>query len=182
MQFFLPISSNFSFLVFPVLVFVLMLILVLLPAVISLSFTCILRVLELFHLRNLQCWRGFFILLFLIHRVCLCHFPSVNFLVFWSTCLSLSLVHFKRGAGYLTKETVQGFYFYNICCRTCFRVDLLFFWGTLFLLSLSFLFVWWCPFPIFPSICNFLFVRLFWSFSYIPSIISLFNFFTIDIA
>ena len=32
-----------------------------------------------------------------------------NFLVLWSICLSSSLIHFKNGPGYLTRETTQVF-------------------------------------------------------------------------
>ena len=75
----------------------------------------------------------------------------INFFVLWSICLSSFLVHFKNGPKYLIRGTAQilislirfllGFKF---PCSS--EVHLIIF---------SFISVWWCPLPIFPSTSNF---------------------------
>ena len=54
------------------------------------------------------------------------------------------------------------FLWWNFCCRVWFRDVFLFFWG-IFLLTFSFIFffIWWCPLPISPGSCNFLFLKVF---------------------
>ena len=47
---------------------------------------------------------------------------------------------------------------YWVLCRGIFW----FFWDSLFYFFLSFKLVWWCQFPIYPNICRFLFLRVFW--------------------
>ena len=86
----------------------------------------------------------------------------INFLVVWSICLSSFLVYFKNGFEYLTMGTVQvfdeisaaelGFKKFSRSSKV------------LFYFFLSSPLVWWCPLPIFPSICNFPFLKVFWFF------------------
>ena len=89
----------------------------------------------------------------------------MNFLVFWSICWSSSLVHIKNDPEYLTSETAQLFillmrFLPSSLVLSSFPV----------LLKYSFLFflssphVWWRPLPIFPSICRFPLLRVFWYF------------------
>ena len=66
--------------------------------------------------RCLRCWQVLFLPLFLIHIVCqrrlwdvVPYAWSLVFLVLWSICLSLSLVHFRKGPEYLTRGTAQVF-------------------------------------------------------------------------
>ena len=72
----------------------------------------------------------------------------ISFLIPWSICLS-SLVHFKNGPEYLTREIAQvfipfiRFLLYSLVSSS-FLVPLKFF--------LTSSLVWWCLFPIFPSI------------------------------
>ena len=107
-------------------------------------------------LRNHQCLRIFFLLLFLTHKVSQCYMLVINFLVFWSICLSSFLVHFKNNSYYLTTRAAQMFislmrYLLQSLVSTCSLV-LLRYSFLIFFLHLH----WWCLFPIFPSTFSFL--------------------------
>ena len=61
--------------------------------------------------RCLQCWQVFFLYLFLIHKVCQRHALCmvISFLIFWSICLSSSLVPFRKGPENVTRDIAQVF-------------------------------------------------------------------------
>ena len=75
----------------------------------------------------------------------------IGFLVLWSICWSSSLSTSNKRSRLSYKGDNLGFYplWWDFCYIVWFRVVCAFFWGTL----LNFL-VWWCPLPIFPSICK----------------------------
>ena len=69
------------------------------------------------------------------------------------------LIHFKNGTDYLTKEAAQvfiplmRFLLYTLISRSFLVLQR-------YVFFLSFPLVWWCPLPIFPSICKFPFHQL----------------------
>ena len=93
--------------------------------------------------------------------VCVCFFSLstlcivINFLVFESILPSFSLVHFRNGSEYITRETVPLMRFLRrSLVSKIFHVRFLLFF-------LSYLHFWWCPLPIFPSTWKFPFLRTF---------------------
>ena len=101
----------------------------------SLLFFCVcLRLLVLMHPRYLQICRVLFLLLFLMHRVCLCHLLGVktNFLVLWSICWNSSLVHFLSRVSY--KRISPSVYLFNeiLHSRVWSREFFSFVWDSLF--------------------------------------------------
>ena len=102
--------------------------------------------------------------------------------VLWSICLSSSLVYFKNGPMYLTKENCQMFIFWwCFYCRARFNEFFSFLWSITFIHFLSSPLDWWFPLPIFPITRNFPFLQtfrfFFWFDSSIPFVICLFSFF-----
>ena len=103
---------------------------------------------------------------------CLCHFGVWDFenryqllcpLVHLSGFPPLSILR-------MVQSILQGLFpRWGFCCRIWFWKIL--FWSTFFLIFLSFRFVWWCPLPVFPGSCNFLFHQMFWCF---PDLVVLF--------
>ena len=88
----------------------------------------------------------------------------ISFLVLWSTCLSSSLLYFKKSPEYLKRNTALVFtrmtsFLLHSFVSSNFVVLL----GYYLEFCLSFPFVWWCQPPRLPSICRFLFFRAFWS-------------------
>ena len=86
----------------------------------------------------------------------------MRFHVFWSICLSSSLVHFKR-----VQSISQGrqprylSLWWDFNYVVWFRVVSSFSWNTLFkFLFLSSRFLCWCPLQIFPNICKFPFLNM----------------------
>ena len=135
------------------------------------------------HPPYLQCWQIFFPPLFLsvsfLGSKAL--YIVISFVVHWSVCPSSSLVYFKNGSVYLTRETISvfipliRFLLQNLVSR-CFLVRLKYFF------FLSSPFVWWCPFLIFPSKCNFPFLQTFWFYLHLAVIfLPLFLFFPLFI-
>ena len=96
---------------------------------------------------------------------------NVIFLVLRSICLSSYLVHSNNDSEYLTRIYGCLSLSWVFCGRVWFRKAFSFFWGTLFLVCPSSLLVWWCPLPIFPSTCNFLYLQVIWRF---PDMVVLF--------
>ena len=76
-------------------------------------FLCSPRVVVSMRHRCLQCWQVLFLPISLIHIVCQYRLWDVMLyvwsLVFLSICLSLSLVHSRKGPEYLTRDTAQVF-------------------------------------------------------------------------
>ena len=145
--------------------------LLLLAAVISLSllFFVYSSSIWIVTVHNPQCWQVFLLLFFLEHIVSLCHFSSV-------TPGALSLISISFGLFVcvlplsilrMVQNILQGelprclFLWWDFYSRVWFWEVFLFFWETLNLLFLWFLFVSWCPLPIFPSNCNFHFLYVF---------------------
>ena len=93
----------------------------------------------------------------------------MGFLLLRSICWSSSLGHFKNGREYLTRRTAQ--------VSSSFLVHLRYSFFNFFLSSLV---VRWCPLPIFPRVCKFPFLRVFWFFfllgSSIPLVFVVFRF------
>ena len=107
----------------------------------------------------------------------------INFFVFWSVCLSSSLVLLKNGLDYLTRWISQVSILLTwFLLKSLVAKMFLFFWGTLFLLFLSSLcddvrFKYSKVFVVFLFFFIYLFFQVFWLDSFIPSIVSLFAFF-----
>ena len=92
----------------------------------------------------------------------------INLSVLWSISLSSSLVHFKNGLGYLTREITQAFLpLTRFLLQSLSLRSFLFFWVTPFLLFLSSLFDWWFLLPIFHSSRNFPSLKVFKCFPYL---------------
>ena len=76
------------------------------------------------NLHDSQCWQITFFLLFLKQRVCQRHLLGVWLCVLSSFSLSFcsSVVHFKKGPEYLTKEYYKRYLFLllDFCCRIWF--------------------------------------------------------------
>ena len=77
----------------------------------------------------------------------------MSFLVLWSICWSSSLIHFKNGPEYLSSGIAKVF----ISLMKFPRYSLV---SNSFNFFLSSPLVWWCPLPIFQSICKFPFLRV----------------------
>ena len=81
----------------------------------------------------------------------------INLFILWSIWLSIFLVHFRSGSEYLTRWVDQVFiplmiFLLQILVSISSRVLLRYFFR-----NFSFVSVWWCPFPTFPSTSNFSF-------------------------
>ena len=70
--------------------------------------------------RGLWCWHVLFLPLFLVHTFCQtsslgCNalWEVISFLVILSICLSLSLVHLRKGPEYLTRGNSPGIYSFD---------------------------------------------------------------------
>ena len=116
---------------------------------------------ELFHLHNPQCCWFLFLLLFLTHKICLCHllrvrpYTSLFFIVFlsvWARPLS-----FLRIVENILPEGLpwRSFIGWDFCYRFWFREVFLFFQDAR---TFSFISVWQCLLSRFPSTCSFLFL------------------------
>ena len=119
------------------------------------------------HRRYFECWRVFFLLLFLtflstssLAYKALC----ISFLVLWFICLSSSLVHFKNGPEYLRRGTAKVLISLMRILQYCLVSSsfLVFLSNSYFFLSSRH--VWCCPLPIFPNVCKFPLFRAFWFF------------------
>ena len=89
----------------------------------------------------------------------------ISFLVLWSICWSYSFVDLKNGPEYLTRAIAQVFILLmRFLLRILLSSNFLVLLRNYFLFLISSLHIWWCPLPIFPSICKFPFLRAFWFF------------------
>ena len=87
----------------------------------------------------------------------------ISFRVLKPNWRSSSHVHFKNGPEYLTVETAQLFILLmTFLLYSLFLSSFLVSLDTLIKFFPSSPFVWWCPLPIFRSICKFLFLLAFW--------------------
>ena len=94
----------------------------------------------------------------------------------WKTFTSLSIFLFgsSQFLHFSSLRRVQSilrvrlpmylFIWLDFCCRVWFQEVFLFFWGTLSYFFLLSWFVWWCQLLIYPDICDFPFLQMFWCF------------------
>ena len=114
--------------------------------------------------RYVECWRVIFLLLFLTHTVCRCHLCILRpFASSWVFLFSSPFVEVLTSTLKMVPSILRGGQFSYLspwCYLAWFPAVFSFSWSIIFIFLSSPL-VWWCPLPLFLSICKFPFLRAF---------------------